>query len=179
MNARVIVTLKCNRNCENCCNKEEVFNEHEILTNINDLLSYDEIIITGGEPMLIPEKIIEFIKNLKNINYLGKIYMYSALYNLKLSHYYSRILMVIDGLQFTVHSEAKDQEIIELKQLSESEFLNRLSEFKSLRLAIDSRLYDKYDFSNIDFSNWSVVRKMQWRINVPLPQNEKLFIYEL
>lgn len=48
MKARVIVTMKCNRKCKGCCN------EH--LGEINrvafgDLFKYDEISITGGEPI--------------------------------------------------------------------------------------------------------------------------------
>lgn len=182
MKARVIVTLKCNRNCENCCNKEDVFYQHKILTNPNDLLTYDKIMITGGEPMLIPEKVIEFINWLIDKDYKGKIYLYTALYNNKLRRFYGRILSMIDGFQFTVHNEATDKEIDELKQLSESYFLNgerNRSWSKSYRLAIDERLYDRYDFSNIDFKNWTVVRKMKWLTNAPLPKGEELFIYEL
>lgn len=179
MKARVIVTLECNRNCENCCNKENVFNQHEKLNDIKELLKYDEIIITGGEPMLIPRKVKDFIYKLRNeLKYNGKIYFYSALYNKRLDGFYDKILDFVDGLHYTVHYEAKDKEIIELKQLSESIML-KIKDNKSLRLAIDSRLYDKYDFSNINFSKWSVVRKMKWLVNTPLPEREKLFLYEL
>lgn len=55
MRARVIVTMKCNRKCKGCCN------EH--LGEINrvdfeDLFKYDEICITGGEPMLMSERVV-------------------------------------------------------------------------------------------------------------------------
>lgn len=53
MKARVIVTLECNRHCENCCNTGDAFLGYKVLTDINELLAYEEIIITGGEPMLI------------------------------------------------------------------------------------------------------------------------------
>lgn len=178
MKARVIVTLKCNRNCENCCNKEEVFEQHKILTNPDDLLTYDTIMITGGEPMLIPEKVIEFLNWLIDKEYKGRIYLYTALYNNKLSRFYSKILSIIDGFQFTVHNEATVKEIIELKQLSESYLLEGQRD-KSFRLNIDERLYSRYDFSNINFRNWTVVRKMKWLVNCPLPEGEELFVYEL
>ena len=178
MKARVIVTLSCNRNCENCCNKESVFEQNRRIHNIEELLKYDEIIITGGEPMLIPSKIISFIYNLRDLGYEGKFYMYSALYTNELDRYYDEILFFIDGLHFTVHYEATDKEIMQLKKFSESKTLRHYPD-KSYRLAIDSRLYDKYDFSNIDFSNWSVVRKLKWLVDCPLPQGEELLIYEL
>lgn len=177
MKARVIVTLDCNRNCENCCNKEEVFEQHEVLNNIDDLLTYDEILITGGEPMLIPMKVRNFIQLLREKKgYKGKIYLYTALYDKYLDGFYRDILDMINGLHFTVHFEAKDKEIIQLKILSESSLP---LEDKSCRLAIDSRVYDKYDFSNINFSAWKVVRKLKWLLNCPLPTDEKLFVYDL
>lgn len=176
--ARIVVTLECNRDCENCCNKEGVFNQHKILGNITDVLDYDEIIITGGEPMLIWDRVYNLIVFIRDAGYCGRIYLYSALYNWHLERAYSLILDIIDGLCFTVHNEAKDREIMELKELSESSMLED-NKNKSLRLHIDSRLYDSYDFSNIDFSNWTVVRKLKWLENCPLPENEELFLYQL
>jgi organic radical activating enzyme len=175
--ARVIVTLKCNRNCGNCCNKEEVFKQHKVLTNINDLLSYDEIIITGGEPILLYVMLANFLHYLRG-KYKKPIFLYSALYNDERE--YINILRVVNGLHFTLHNEAKDKEIVELKKLS-SLLLRYKDIYKhlSLRLAIDNRLYDKYDFSNIDFSGWSVVKKMKWLVNAPLPKDEELFIFDL
>ena len=175
--ARVIVTLKCNRDCENCCNKEEVFKQHKILTDINDLLSYDEIIITGGEPILLCGMLINYLYYLRG-KYKKLIFLYSALYNNEQE--YIDILRVVSGLHFTLHNEAKDKEIDELKKLS-SLLLKYKDIYKhlSLRLAIDNRLYDKYDFSNINFSGWSVVRKMKWLVNAPLPKDEELFVFDL
>lgn len=62
MKARVIVTMKCNRKCKGCCN------EH--LGEINrvafeDLFKYDEISITGGEPMLMSERVVEMVHRLR------------------------------------------------------------------------------------------------------------------
>ena len=62
MRARVIVTMKCNRKCKGCCN------EH--LGEINrvvfeDLFKYDEISITGGEPMLMSERVVEMVHRLR------------------------------------------------------------------------------------------------------------------
>jgi hypothetical protein len=178
--ARVIVTTRCNRNCENCCNKEEVFNNHKVITDVRDLLSYDEIMITGGEPMLIPGEVIHLLIELReHFKYQKPIYLYTAYYNHStLFGYYRQIFRYLDGLQYTVHNEATDREIIELRQMSD---LVRLfgNGNSSLRLSIDSRLYDRYDFSNIDFSGWSVVRKMKWMLNCPLPKGEELIIYNL
>lgn len=179
MKARVIVTLECNRNCENCCNTSDSFLDHKVLTDIHDLLKYEEIIITGGEPMLITNELICFVDRLRFfLRYSGKIYIYTALYNRRLLSGYWYLLQKIDGIHFTIHHEATDQEVQELKQLSHV-LADLNNGDKSFRLSIDSRLFDRYDFSNIDFSGWSVVRRMKWQVNCMLPEDEELLIYEL
>lgn len=51
--------------------------------------------------------------------------------------------------------------------------------YKSFRLAIDKRLYDLYDFSNIDFSAWTVIRKMEWKTDCHLPDKEELIYLDI
>lgn len=177
MKARVMVTTACNRHCENCCNEQDEFSQVEVLDCIYSLLKYDEVIITGGEPMLISSEVALFIHELRReLGYAGKIYIYTALYNKGLFAEYRDLFKYINGLHYTIHHEATDQEVMELKLLSE--MLPRKSDL-SFRLSIDSRLFERYDFSNIDFSAWSVIRKMKWQANCKLPDNEKLFIYDL
>jgi len=177
MKARVIVSMACNRKCDNCCNKGRVIAQAEKLDNIDPLLFYDEIILTGGEPMLISNQVAIFLHDLRrNHVYFGKIYLYTALYNRKLELEYMDLFNYIDGLHYTVHYESTDQEVAELKLLSE--MLPRKSKI-SFRLSIDNRLYEKYDFSNIDLSGWSIVRKLKWLDECQLPENEKLFLYDL
>lgn len=43
--ARVIVTLKCNRNCPGCCNTN--LPEYREVHTDEELLDYEEIVITG------------------------------------------------------------------------------------------------------------------------------------
>lgn len=84
-----------------------------------------------------------------------------------------------DGLHYTLHAEATDRDVGDLKELcnliTHSIFYGSSSE-TSFRLAIDKILYDRYDFSNIDFSGWHVIRKMEWKANCPFPENEELLI---
>jgi hypothetical protein len=184
LKARLVVTMACNRHCYNCCNQEEVFEERQSLKNLDDLLDYDEIMITGGEPMLIADKVLTLIQYLRDKDYKGKVYLYSAYYDKEWldEHFprkFTRILRSIDGFQFTVHNEATDKEITQLKQLCDHYALKEENQRLSLRLSIDARLYERYDFSNIDFSSWGVVRKLKWLDNCPLPKGEQLFIYNL
>lgn len=178
--ARVLVTLNCNRNCEKCCNKEKVFNQHKILTDLKNLKDYDEIMITGGEPMLYPAQTLKIIQQLRKITRIHtRIYLYSAYYN-KAKHkpFIPDLIHNINGLHYTLHDNATDADIIALKNLTEMLAYRIHSDFESARLAIDKRLYDKYDFSNINLSAWDVIRKLQWLDNCPLPEGEELFVYQ-
>jgi pyruvate formate-lyase activating enzyme-like uncharacterized protein len=177
MKARVLVTLDCNRNCDGCCNKGDVF-KYKTITDIKELLTYDCIIITGGEPMLIANKVLSFVVELRNKhNYKNPIFLYTALYTPKLYSYYGAMLGMINGIHFTLHNECSDDDVKHLKYLSYT--LMRQYPNVSRRLAIDSRLYDKFDFSNIDFSGWDVVRKLKWVTDCPLPDQEELLYFKL
>jgi hypothetical protein len=46
---RLLLTEKCDRSCKGCCNKDWELNKLPVCKSYN---GYDEIIITGGEPLL-------------------------------------------------------------------------------------------------------------------------------
>lgn len=51
--------------------------------------------------------------------------------------------------------------------------------YEASRLVIDKRVYDRYDLSNINFSRWSVIRKLERKEKCDPADNEELVIYEL
>ncbi|MBU1087771.1 MAG: hypothetical protein KKD05_09695, partial [Candidatus Omnitrophica bacterium] len=53
---RLLLFTECNRNCNGCCN-----NDWDLKSLLNEHLfkEYSEILLTGGEPMLHPELILE------------------------------------------------------------------------------------------------------------------------
>ncbi len=166
--ARVIVTYKCNRSCPGCCNTHG--NTVKKIEDIRELLGYEEIILTGGEPMLLVGKLMEFVSGLKARGYNGKIYLYTAYW--KDNRFNHEIIKMVNGITFTIHAEVNDSDIIALRTLSRQ---NRLADPKfSSRLIIDSRVYDRYDLSNIDLTNWDVIRKLQWKDYCPPAPNEDL-----
>lgn len=171
--ARVIVTYKCNRSCPGCCNSHG--NEVRKINDIQELLRYEEIILTGGEPMLLGEKLLGFIERLRGLDYEGDIYLYTAYWKPILNHLH--IIKAVDGITFTIHAESTDVDVKCLKWLSENERLSNMN-FSS-RLIIDSRIYDRYDFSNINFTNWDVIRKLQWKDKCEPAENEDLVSYLL
>ena len=171
--ARLIVTYRCNRSCPGCCNGHG--NEIRKIESIDELLGYEEIILTGGEPMLLRNVLQIFIDLLKIRGYTGKIYLYTAYWqDSRINH---ELIKAVNGISFTIHAEANDADIIALKSLSRQK---RLAEPNfSSRLIIDSRVYEKYDFSNIDLTNWDVIRKLLWKDECSPAEHEELLYFPL
>ncbi len=73
--ATYILTLKCNRDCFFCTNKNQadyeagIHKTYDIISEFKTHVAYykkmKSVAITGGEPLLYPEKCIEFIKEVK------------------------------------------------------------------------------------------------------------------
>ncbi len=78
-NCRVVLTDRCNLTCEFCCMKqEEIHDSFDNMTAFHiAVIGYDEIAITGGEPLLELEKLVQFICLLKYFNKDAKIYLYT------------------------------------------------------------------------------------------------------
>lgn len=173
--ARVIMTLDCNRGCPGCGNTLPTSDVPIKIASIDDVLEYDEIILTGGEPMLHFDELFRVAERIKMSGVRETppvVYLYTALLGQGLQTLWSRRL--IDGIHFTLHDGCSDKDIRDLKQLSW--LLQYVPLGFSSRLAIDSRVYDKYDLSNIDFRNWDVIRRLQWLTECPIPKDEELFI---
>ena len=75
---RLIVTEDCPRKCSYCCNKisDDFKCAKKIKATEFFATGYDEIVITGGEPMLVPDRVASIVWQ------CGKpAYLYTALYN--------------------------------------------------------------------------------------------------
>ena len=75
MNLRLIITEECNRSCVGCCNND--FNLKN-LPIVNMFKNYDKVIITGGEPMLYPDRVKQVISEVRLQNPEAKIIMCTA-----------------------------------------------------------------------------------------------------
>lgn len=79
---RLLVTTKCHNKCPMCCNKQFNFDTLPIV----DRWDYDEIMITGGEPLSSLRNtryIINLIQSIKMIQVtqglpISKFYLYTA-----------------------------------------------------------------------------------------------------
>ena len=168
--ARVIVTLACNRKCPGCCN--ETIGKVASIGDISVLSDYEEVVITGGEPMLNPDSLLRFIKALKKQNKRQRVYLYTACLSMD---DYGKILNQLDGITVTLDAEATDDDIRNLKYMSH----NLYGEDLDMRLFIDRRVYEKYDLSNICLKTWDVVRKLEWKEKCDPADNEDLLLFHL
>ena len=177
---RVIVTDECNRHCKGCCNN--YLGEVDPV-EFEDLLKYDEIVITGGEPMMIAERVVEFVHRLRFSGFTGKIWLYTA-NSRRLDKYWAVGLLIddVDGMTYTIHNEPLDRlrkDLADLRRLDKY-----LAEHdragKSDRLYIDSRVYDEEYVKSLAYQ-WAEIKPLEWKENgdCPLPENEVLVFYDL
>lgn len=118
---RILTTLKCNLSCSYCCNNLFKFKQ-EYLTDLD--LEYNNICITGGEPLLSSKihllKDILLTNELLNENrillpniyiYTNGIYLNNSLLNFILSFNNVR------GINIGIHPDSKNQILLTHKYL--------------------------------------------------------------
>ena len=156
---RLLITKACPKQCEGCCNKDWKLDELPICT---DYSGYDEILITGGEPMIRNARVKFIIKSIREQNKSVRIYLYSVLPNFhlwRLLHY-----KLLDGITITLH----DQEDVKYFLLFDRNFSLegtdaslRVNIFKGIKIDTDSLM-----------SNWIVKDDIEWIKDCPLPTDE-------
>jgi len=160
--ARVIVTWKCDKDCDLCCNKNLPVQPQPC--TIEDLQGYDQVLITGGEPMLYPARLEEIIKKLRAQAPENKVYLYSALYRPAMHH----IVKLVDGIHYTLHHPFRQVDLDKFNR-----FHTMIDQYrdKSFRLYIDPRI----DWViPIRPDQWSRVEVKPWMDACPLPEGEVL-----
>lgn len=167
--ARLIITLDCNRKCHYCCNTPEMLASATHIKDLSVLKDYDEICITGGEPLLYPDRVIEISKVLKT--YKNKIYLYTAA-----SNNIRRVINTgcIDGIHFTLHETGSVVDFYDIQSVAESCdcYHNDIS-------------FRAFILKNVPYSNifiapnvWARLEIKSWVDDCPLPENETLFILD-
>lgn len=163
---RLLVTANCPNRCPMCCNKQFKFDEIPVV----DRLDYDEIMITGGEPMLYPENLERLCKSIREVTaQMGrkpKIYLYTARcswrnFERAINHY-------VDGVVFAPHSkddiaffrEINNNLLKKVRYGYEIEQSLRLKVFPEVRDALPENL-----------KCWQV-QASEWIENCPLPEGE-------
>lgn len=153
--ARVIVTYECFRSCTYCRNKC-IFKVRQV--RFEDLLRYDELIISGGEPMLIGEMVVEMMHRLRVFyGYKGKMWIDTS--SLNVNRWADKaVIRNIDGIKYTFNYGYTQNDLRLLKKLSN--YLDQVDRSVMYnRLNIDNKLKKDINWDDIRLGNWDCV---QW-----------------
>ena len=157
---RLLVTEKCNRNCQKCCNKQY---DLKNLPICKDYTPYGEISLTGGEPMLVPQIVRTIILKIRTTNPCP-IYLYTAKVD-KIQSVLST-LFFIDGIVLTLHKQKDVKPFLLLNKLLPGGCR------KSLRLNV----FREVKLPDRDFNKWRI-KEVEWITNCPLPKDEVFMRY--
>jgi len=174
--ARVIVTDKCSRDCSYCVNKQRggsmFWNAHP-LTDVQKLLDFEMILITGGEPLLVYDRVISLLIEIRAREEDIPVILYASR-NLIDYPTWHRLFKFIDGVTWTVHDEKDDLVHERDKQdLIDFQMNARIYTDKSFRLNLAPSLVDIYPIIPMV---WDQIKIKTWLGDCPLPDNETLFI---
>lgn len=175
MKARVIVTTRVKRKDEN------VAPESIPAVGFNDLFKYDEIAITGGEPMIISERCVELVHRLRLQGYKGKIFLYTSNSH-RLNRYWAVSMLIdeVDGLVYTVRDnknfDKMKSDFVDLRRLDKYLTESERSE-KEDRLYIDSRVYRAEYVESLEYG-WKEVKPFV-DTDKDTPEGEDVIYYDL
>ena len=163
MKLRLLITDKCDRSCEGCCNKQW---DLQSLPVAGGFSKYDMIMLTGGEPMLFPSIIKSVVREIRVTNKDAPIIVYTAKVD-EIDGFFD-VYYHVDGFTVTLH-EQKDVEpwyyIRQLILLNEKPMSLRLNVFKGVELG------------DCDTTGWIVKRDIDWIEDCPLPEDEEFMRY--
>ena len=160
---RLLLNKDCNRNCIGCCNKDWDLDKLPIC---RDYTKYDEILLTGGEPMLYPERIITVIKQIRTENPSAKIILYTAMVN-----NLDIVLPYLDGITLTLHDKNDIEPFLNFERTATPLYMHNMS----LRLNI---FEEAGELSERLIWRWQIKDHMHWIKNCPLPENEEFMIWK-
>lgn len=138
--ARVIITYRCGRKCHYCANNMAWVKELAKPTTKEGLMEFPEVIITGGEPMLVPDDLEHLCWKLKRNNTKVKIYLYTAFYRHQLNNLINYDL--VDGVHYTLHAGATPEDVrlfYRFQQVLRS--MGQQIKEKSFRLYINNEVF--------------------------------------
>lgn len=163
---RLLVTSNCMNNCPLCCNRQFDINEIPIV----DRWDYEEIMITGGEPFLYPNRLEDFCKSIRELtSQMGctppKIYIYTS--RCKWYDIERAIKYYADGLVVAPHSK---DDIVYFKETNNKLLKYRYGKF--LQCSLRLKIFD--EVKNALPENLRVwdVSHAKWIENCPIPEGE-------
>lgn len=155
---RLLLFSDCDRACPGCCNKDW---DLDALPVCDSYEGYDEVLITGGEPLLKPGITRMVIRQIRQENPKAKIYIYTAKLDDKETAL--DVLKMCDGFTLTLHEQADVQNFV----FFHAAIPDELFENRSLRLNV---------FKGLDLfcgdGGWESRFNLEWKNDCPLPADE-------
>lgn len=172
---RLLVTAKCHNKCPMCCNNQFDFEKIPVV----DRLDYDEISITGGEPLLpgSSQKTTWLVEGIEAAQYAmgfpkSKFYLYTAFFDFDILRDCS---YEFDGICLTPHKKVDIEEFISINAKMLDLKRNHCVDWNfdpdcSLRLNLFADMKALLP-KDIDLSMWKV-KDMEWVKDCPVPEGE-------
>jgi len=162
---RLLLWEDCPKKCEGCCNKDW---DLKSLPQVKDYSPYDKIMLTGGEPLMYPDKLYKIIKEIRKANIFANLIVYTSILE---SDIFFKVLDLVDGITVTIHtpSQVADLVSINLQLLKQDWMLTR----KSLRINV----FRGVEVGHINLRGWKGKANIEWIKNCPLPEGEVFYRY--
>ena len=156
---RLLLFPDCNRVCVGCCNKDW---DIDNLPVCSDFAPYDEVLLTGGEPMLSIGVVHNAIRRIRKTSGAA-IYVYTAdVRHLRRSR---DVLSAADGMCVTLH---EDSDVADWVRFATNSSVVDLAAHRSCRLNVFSGIELPRDVP----PGWQVKSGIEWIEKFPLPENE-------
>lgn len=157
---RLLVTEQCPRACPGCCNRDWDLANLPICTSFK---GYDEILLTGGEPMLFKEEMRDLIARI-NRQTDAPVYFYTA--DLTDHDGVQDVLDMAEGMTVTLH---EPEDLPAFLSFVNFQFNYRKSQCRSLRVNSFKGVPTIHPLMCGDFV---IKDEIEWIANCPLPENE-------
>lgn len=158
MKLRLLLWRDCNRSCKGCCNEDY---DLDALPVCDDFSPYEEILLTGGEPMLFPTYVHKVIRRIRTTSN-ADIYIYTA--KLDDEDAALSVLAAADGMTATLHTP---EDALPFLRFSHRVLNWNLHKSRSLRANV---------FKGVGLrvhpSGWDVRSGLKLRKDCPLPEDE-------
>ncbi len=156
--ARLITTYQCEKNCAGCCNKNWKYEPPTPIKSVEELKGFDEVLVTGGEPLLFPGKLEYLLEDLVALDRPPRIIVYSTVPDYTALY---KLLYLVDGVTITLHDNG------------DVERFN--GNYGLLSGMCRVNVFYKDITVPVKFVNKVSYKHVEWIKDYPLPPNEKLF----
>ena len=166
---RLITTYDCHRNCENCCNKQFIFEKDMVpflSTYETPFCAFDQVILTGGEPLLHKMSLMAWVHTIKRSVTDTKLIVYTS--KTDEIDFIEILIHYVDGLTVSIHNQEDMDDFMRLNF-----WLLRLKRYimdnnVTLRLNVQKGV----EVKALNLSIWRQIKEFEMLEICPLPSNE-------